>query len=59
MVTPGAGKANGPHTIESDVKILAEQVNNLQAGFAMLAEEFQEILALDERDLRVVHNFGC
>jgi hypothetical protein len=58
MVTPGAGEANGPHTIKRDMKILAEQVNDLQTGFAMLAKKLQQVLALDERDLRVIHDLS-
>lgn len=59
MVPPRTREPYCSHAIKRNVQILAEQMNYLQTSLAMFAEELQQVLALDEGNLRIVHYFGC
>jgi len=56
--TTRARQSDGPNAIKGGMQILTEQVNHLQTGFTMIAQELEQVLALDECDLHVVHDLS-
>jgi len=50
-------QAEGAHPVVGDVQVLAEQIHDLQAGFAMLVQEAQQVFAPDCRYLSIVQQF--
>jgi len=52
-----APQPEGAHAVIGDVQVLAEQVHDLQTGFAMLVQEAQQVFAPDGRYLSIVQKF--
>jgi hypothetical protein len=54
----GTSQPNRTHTLVGVMKILAEEVNNLQAYFAMVTQEFEQFLALHQGDSPIIQHLG-
>jgi hypothetical protein len=53
-----AGQTHGTDAFIGDVQVFAEQLYNLQADLAMLAEEVEQLAAVHLRHLHSVGNLG-
>ena len=54
----GMREAEGAYFVAGYIVFLAELLGNFEAGFAVLLEEAEEIVALDEIDLAGIDGFG-
>jgi hypothetical protein len=53
-----AGKAHGAHSGVGHVQVIAEQIDNVEADFAVLVQEVHEVLAVDLGDLYRIEGLG-
>jgi hypothetical protein len=53
------GESDGPDTVVRHMQIFAEQIDDLQADFAMLAEKMKQIFAPNVGHLQGLQGLGC